>query len=229
MRNLAIIPARGGSKRIPRKNIKDFLGKPIIAYSIETALKSGLFNEIMVSTDDDEIAEVAIKFGATVPFFRSKETSDDFSTLAEVVDEVTNEYNTKVINIDHVCCILPTAVFINADLLNEGYQMLVQNKFDSIRPIVEFDYPIQRAFYLNDDSSVGFFNKEYASTRSQDLDTFYHDSGLFYWLKSDKKFGSENKGGFPINKQFCQDIDTEEDWSIAELKYKILNLLANEG
>src|SRR5690554_5074439 len=157
MKNLAIIPARGGSKRIPRKNIKDFLGKPIIAYSIETALQSGLFDEIMVSTDDEEIASIAIELGASVPFLRSVEQSNDHATLADVIDEVKNRYLSLGRNFDYICCILPTAPFITIELLKKSYMSISTNdKINSIRPVIRFSYPIQRAVKL-DEGKISMF------------------------------------------------------------------------
>lgn len=222
MKNLCIIPARGGSKRIPRKNIRNFLGKPIIAYSIEAAIDSGLFSEIMVSTDDQEIADIAIKYGAKVPFLRSEEASNDFTPLKDVIEEVKHKYQNSGSDFDHICCILPTAVFVHSDLLNESYKLMIQQNFDSVRPIVQFGYPIQRAFRLKD-NKVEMFHPEFLLTRSQDLEKAYHDAGMFYWMKYSVGLGGDNKGGFVISERFAQDIDTEEDWSLAELKYKLLS------
>ena len=161
MSNLAIIPARGGSKRIPKKNIKDFLGKPIIAYSIETALKSGLFDEIIVSTDDPEISDVAIKYGAKVPCFRSSETSNDFASLSDVMNEVILFYKNRNIRFDYVCCILPTTPLVTMENLKLGYGLITNSEFDSIRPIVRYSYPIQRAFRYNKNGGVELFNPEH--------------------------------------------------------------------
>jgi pseudaminic acid cytidylyltransferase len=220
-KNLCIIPARGGSKRIPRKNIKDFLGKPIIAYSIEIALESGLFDEIMVSTDDAEIAEISKKYGAKVPYMRSEKNSDDFAVLADVVEEVLEFY--KGINIEFACCILPTAPLIRLDYFIQSFELLKSGKFDSIRPIVKFSYPIQRAVRLSEDSGISFFYPEFAKSRSQDLEDAYHDAGQFYWFRGAKGMKSENKGAIIIPEKWVQDIDTREDWELAELKYKLLN------
>lgn len=222
MKNLAIIPARGGSKRIPRKNIKEFLGKPIIAYSIEIAQKSDLFSEIMVSTDDKEVAEVAINCGASVPFLRSTETADDFATLADVMFEVLENYKQMGKTFDNVCCILPTAPLITLTSLKEAYGLLLSEDFDSIRPIVKYSYPIQRAFrYQN--GAVELFNPEFAKTRSQDLELAYHDAGVFYWFRFQTGFPGLKRGAIIISEIQAQDIDTLEDWKIAELKFKIAN------
>lgn len=226
MSNLAVIPARGGSKRIPRKNIKEFLGKPIIAYSIETALDSGLFDEVMVSTDDEEISEVAKHYGATVPFFRSDEAADDYATLADVVEEVKQVYLKAGKRFEYVCCILPTAPFVTAENLKKGFQIVQQNDVDSVRPIVEFPYPIQRAVRKSDDGFVDMLHPEHKRTRSQDLEPAYYDSGQFYWMKWDSGMVGEKKAGFEISQYLAQDIDTQEDWEIAEIKFKIWNSIS---
>lgn len=223
MKNLCIIPARGGSKRIPRKNIKPFMGKPIIAYSIEAALKSGLFDEVMVSTDDLEFVEVARQFGAAVPFLRSEKTANDYAGLADVIDEVVVTYKARNISFDNYCCLLSTAPFVNSDLLKESYELFVEKKFDTLRPIVRFDYPIQRAYRMDEDNVVSFMQPEYLNTRSQDLEKAYHDAGLFYWGTCAVGFKGKKWGGYVIDESVCQDIDTEDDWRMAELKYKILN------
>ncbi|MFV0155364.1 pseudaminic acid cytidylyltransferase [Empedobacter falsenii] len=219
--NLCIIPARGGSKRIPKKNIKFFLGKPIIAYSIEIARKSGLFEEIMVSTDDPEIAQIAEEYGAKVPFFRSKETSDDFAPLRDVVDEVLEHYSSNNKFFENVCCILPTAPLLQQIDIVKSLEILESNNFDSVRPIVKFSYPIQRAFKYNG-GLVEMFNPEFLLTRSQDLEDAYHDAGMFYWLTFEKGFKGEKKGAYVIAEKYAQDIDTLEDWEIAEFKYNFL-------
>ena len=219
--NLAIIPARGGSKRIPKKNIKDFLGKPVIAYSIEAALRSGLFEEVMVSTDDKEIAETAMKYGAKVPFFRSSETSNDFAPLNDVLKEVVSEYKKRGREFDLICLILPTAPLITPDNLRKGYELINNSGFDSVRPVVRFGFPIQRSFRLNEDSSVEPVFPEEFPKRSQDLEPAFHDSGQFYWIKGDKDL-SFNKGAFEISETEGQDNDNETDWKLAELKFKLL-------
>ncbi len=219
MKNLAIIPARGGSKRIPRKNIRDFLGKPIIAYSIEIAINSGLFEEVMVSTDNEEIACIAQKFGASVPFYRSAESSNDFATLADVIDEVKKYYlkTGKVFN--NICCILPTAPLISLENLKKAYSLLIEKNVDSVRPVVRFSYPIQRAVKMTN-GKVEMFYPEYLNTRSQDLESAFHDAGQFYWMKYEKGLRGQNKFGFEISEIQTQDIDTINDWIMAELKFK---------
>ena len=223
MKNLCIIPARGGSKRIPRKNIKPFMGKPIIAYSIEAALKSGLFDEVMVSTDDLEFAEVAKQFGATVPFLRSEKTANDYAGLTDVIDEVIATYKERGALFDNYCCLLSTAPFVSSDLLKESFELFMEKKFDTLRPIVRFDYPIQRAYRMDEDNVVSFMQPEYLNTRSQDLEKAYHDAGLFYWGTCAVGFKGNKWGGYVIDESVCQDIDTEDDWRMAEMKYKILN------
>lgn len=226
MANLAIIPARGGSKRIPRKNIKAFLGKPIIAYSIEAALQSNLFDEVMVSTDDEEIAQIAKEYGATVPFLRSKNNANDFAVLADVVQEVVSKYKENNKNFDNICCILPTAPFVTSKKINEAYTTFIDNNFDSVFPVLEFSFPIQRSLKIEADK-VAMVWSEHLNTRSQDLESRYHDSGQFYWLKStsfnnNKKLFTDNSGAIIISELEAQDIDTETDWKLAEIKYKLL-------
>jgi pseudaminic acid cytidylyltransferase len=228
MSNIAIIPARGGSKRIPKKNIRVFLGKPIIAYSIEAALSSNLFDEVMVSTDDDEIAEIVKKYGAKIPFKRSEKNSNDFAILNDVIEEVLECYKNEGRQFDFGCCILSTAPFITKEKLKEAFDMLVNNKFDSVRPIVRFSYPIQRAFKLLPDNSVQLFNPEHLRTRSQDLEPAYHDAAQFYWFKTSKVLRGAFKGGIIISETEAQDIDTLDDWKIAELKMRIIKNYTNK-
>jgi len=219
--NLCIIPARGGSKRIPRKNIRDFLGKPIIAYSIEVALESGLFGDVMVSTDDQEIAEIAIQYGAKVPFMRSSETANDFATLADVIDEVIGVYKKQSKTFNYACCILPTAPLITIENFKKGLDLMIKKQADSVRPLVRFSYPIQRAVKLVNGKTEMFY-PEYKTSRSQDLEPAYHDPGQFYWMSYEKGLKGVNKIGFEISAAQAQDIDTEEDWKLAEIKYKWL-------
>ena len=224
---IAIIPARGGSKRIPGKNIKNFLGKPIINYSIDAALKSNLFNEIMVTTDDNEISDISIKAGASVPFFRSKENSNDSAGISEVLIEVIKSYMELGIYFKYLCCILPTAIFIKPERIIEGINILKNNNFDSVFPIVKFSYPILRALKI-ENNKVNMIWPENYHKRSQDLIKAYHDCGQFYWINvkvflEKKIVFTDNSGYIELNESEVQDIDTLEDWKIAELKYKILN------
>ncbi|TMM29158.1 pseudaminic acid cytidylyltransferase [Polaribacter aestuariivivens] len=226
MTNLCIIPARGGSKRIPKKNIKEFLGKPIIAYSIEAAVKCELFNEVMVSTEDIEIAKVAKKFGAKVPFLRSTNNANDFAVLADVIEEVIKEYDDIEKKFDNICCLLPTAPFVNSITIRNAYNTLLEDKFDSVFPVLEFSFPIQRSLKI-ENKKVNMVWNEFMNTRSQDLEPRYHDSGQFYWLKSScfkkhKKLYTSNSGAIIISELHAQDIDTETDWKLAEIKYKIM-------
>ncbi|OQA95961.1 MAG: CMP-N,N'-diacetyllegionaminic acid synthase [Bacteroidetes bacterium ADurb.Bin217] len=225
MNCIAIIPARGGSKRIPRKNIKPFHGKPIIAYSIEAALQSGLFTEVMVSTDDEEIAAIAKEHGATVPFYRSSETANDFAHLGQVVEEVLTEYAKRRIEFDYFCCLLPTAPFITHTRISQAFDVLTQQHFFSVYPVVQYSYPIQRALYVRH-NKVSMCNPEHILTRSQDLEYTYHDSGQFYWCNTKeflrtKVFLNDNTGAIILSPMEVQDIDSEEDWAIAEFKYSV--------
>ncbi|WP_186758631.1 pseudaminic acid cytidylyltransferase [Echinicola salinicaeni] len=227
MANLCVIPARGGSKRIPRKNIKDFLGKPIIAYSIETALKSKLFDEVMVSTDDHEIAQIAIELGAKVPFLRSTKNADDHSTTFDVIKEVINEYRSIGKKFDNGCCIYPTAPFLEVDDLEIGYEKLLSEERECVFPVVAFSYPVWRGFEKSEDETAKMIWPEYRNARSQDLKKVYHDAGQWYWfniddlLKNNNIFG-HNTGMVELSELKVQDIDTQIDWKLAELKYEIL-------
>lgn len=224
---IAIIPARGGSKRIPRKNIRLFNGLPIIAYAIKTALDSGLFDEVMVSTDDKEIASIAIQYGAKVPFFRTEETSNDLASTVDVIREVITMYNQQGIYFNKVCCIYPCAPFITAELLNEGFNKLTTGNFDSIFPVIRYSTPIQRALKVVGNNIV-MFNPEFALTRSQDLEPAFYDAGMFYWFLTEpilEKGGiMTNKSGFiELSEMNTQDIDNETDWEIAEFKYSLIH------
>ena len=226
MSNLCVIPARGGSKRIPKKNIKSFLGKPIIAYSIEAAIQSKLFTEIMVSTDCQETAEIALEYGAKVPFLRSKENSNDFATTYDVIKEVIDEYKKDEVNFENICCIYACAPFVTANKLKQAYQELSNKQVDAIFPIIEYSFPIQRAIKINN-GEIKLFNTKYLNTRSQDLEKSYHDSGQFYWMKTEKilkkgKIITDNCSSIIITELEGQDIDTEIDWKLAELKFKLL-------
>ena len=231
MNNIAIIPARGGSKRIPRKNIRDFLGKPIISYSIETAIQSGLFKEVMVSTDDEEISNVALQYGANIPFFRSSENSNDFATTFDVIEEVINSYFKIGTTFDNICCIYPCAPFCSIINLKETYKIFTEKNYDTVFPVVQYSNPIQRALSVKNDK-VSIINSAFQNCRSQDLESSFFDSGQFYWIKnnvslSQKKIYTENSGCIIINELNAHDIDNEIDWQIAELKYKLLNKNGN--
>ncbi len=222
-----MITARGGSKRIPRKNIKKFNGKPIIAYSIEAARASRAFEEVMVSTDDEEIAEIAREYGASVPFMRSEKTSGDFATTVDVIDEVIREYHVTGNEFDVAACIYPTAPFVTADRLREAVWKLAASDADSLIPVVRFSYPPQRAMEIRDGSLV-FRQPEYLSARSQDLTPHYHDAGQFYVFKV-KSFRDlhgimvGNILPMELSELEVQDIDNEVDWKLAELKYNLIH------
>ena len=226
MPNICIIPARGGSKRIPRKNIKLFLGKPIIAFSIEAAIHSGLFDEVMVSTDDFEIATIAKKYGAAVPFLRSDETANDFATTFDVIQEVVKEYELLSKTFEFTCCIYACAPFVTANTLNMSLDLLLESKFDSVFPIMPFGFPIQRAL-KQERKKVSFFYPEFSLFRSQDLEKSYHDAGQFYWMNTaecikKKQILTDNSGSIILSELEGQDIDNEVDWKLAELKYELL-------
>lgn len=224
---LAIIPARGGSKRIPLKNIKKFYGKPIISYSINAAKKSKLFDEIMVSTDDNRISQIASKYGADIPFLRSMENSNDHSIIANVIEEVINKYKSLNINYDFICCIYATAPLINEVYLKKAFDILIKYKCDTVIAVTKFDYSIQRSLKISNKRLKFQWPKNYKK-RSQDLEDFYHDAGQFFWIRTSKFIKNNrnifNKNTYPIiiPSSIVQDIDTIEDWKIAELKYKIL-------
>lgn len=223
LKTLCIIPARGGSKRIPRKNVKPFLGKPIIAYSIEAALKSKLFDEVMVSTDDKEIVKVAKRFGAKVPFIRSESASGDFATTMEVIEEVVTAYGKINRFFRAICCIYPTAPLIEVEHLQRGYALLEDGISDVVYPVVPFSYPVWRGLSLDEQNCAELVWPEHLNTRSQDLKPVFHDAGQWYWM-------SESAVGEPILKtgsqaiildeSDVQDIDNDSDWAMAELKFR---------
>ena len=223
MTSICIITARGGSKRVPRKNIKEFCGKSIIAYSIEAALASGVFDTVMVSTDDDEIAEVSRGCGAEVPFMRSEAASSDYATTADVLCEVLDEYQRRGASFDTICCLYPTAPFVRASALREAASIL-DGGASSVIPVTSFDFPPLRGFKVGEDGSVGYAFPEYAQARSQDLPEMVHDCGRFYFANTEafKRSGSfitERTRALRIPSKYVQDIDTLEDWEIAEQKY----------
>lgn len=233
MSSVAIITARGGSKRIPQKNIKLFLGKPIIAYSIEAAIKAECFDEVMVSTDDERIARIAESYGAKVPFMRSKENSDDFATTRDVVREVLKQYEMTGREFEYACCIYPTAPFITPGRLKESMDILIEKGADSVLPVVQFSFPPQRSVVLNNEGKAVFKWPENMLVRSQDLEPFYHDCGQYYCLNT-KAFKEQEvlfmKNTCPVilDEMEVQDIDNETDWKLAELKYKLLNRVCGE-
>ena len=226
MKTLAIITARGGSKRIPRKNIKNFLGKPILAYSIEAAVMSGIFDEVMVSTEDEEIAEIAKSYGAKVPFYRSEKTAGDFATTNDVLLEVIEEYEKRGQKFDMACCIYPTAPFVTSAKIKDAMEKLEASDADTLIPVVQFSYPPQRAMVIRDEL-LQFKYLEYIDSRSQDLEKEYHDVGQFYCFKvepykKNKKLMLGKILPYVVPEMEVQDIDTESDWQIAEIKYQAM-------
>lgn len=226
MKKIAIIPARGGSKRVPRKNIKNFLGKPIIAYSIEAALASMVFDVVMVSTDDEEIAEIAKSYGADVPFFRSVELSSDTAMTVPVLIEVLDMYANQNKHFEYGCCIYPCAPFVTAARLMEGTDLLISSKADTILPLVRFSYPPQRGLVIRD-GLTNMLYPENCSIRSQDLEPIYHDAGQFYCfdtvsLMAQKSLYCKKTLPLVLSEFEVQDIDTVEDWAIAEIKYSTI-------
>ena len=223
--SIAIITARGNSKRIPRKNIKEFCGKPIINYSIEAALHSGLFTEVMVSTDDEEIAEIAKRAGAQVPFMRSSATASDYASTDDVILEVLNRYKELGREFETFCCLYPTAPFVTAQKLQKAMKLL--ERADAVMPVVAFSYPPQRCVILNEDGELRMKWPEYAQTRSQDLETYYHDCGQFYFCRT-KPVLENGTTDLPhmapmiMSELEVQDIDNPEDWELAEMKYKMM-------
>lgn len=227
MNKIAVITARGGSKRIPRKNIRLFCGKPIIAYSIQAAIDSQLFDEVMVSTDDDEIASLSKEYGAKVPFFRSKECSSDVAITADVLSEVLVSYNKLGIVPDYICCIYPTAPFVTPSILQDAFNLLLERKASAVNPVARYSYPIQRALYLRE-GVISMREPEHIVTLSQDLEPCFHDAGQFYWFnvvdfKKRPTLLGPNTVGLELPEWKVQDIDHENDWVQAEMKYQFIN------
>lgn len=224
---VCIIPARGGSKRIPRKNIKDFLGKPMIGYSIEAALKSGCFDRVIVSTDDQEIAQVAKTFGAEVPFMRPNELANDHAGTLPVIKHAIEWFEQHESKLNEVCCLYATAPFVQADSIKQAYKQLQTTQADYCFSVTSFAFPIQRAIKITQHQRIEMFYPEQINTRSQDLEEAYHDAGQFYWGKAEAfklliPLFSENASPFPLPRHLVQDIDTQEDWVRAEMMYQVL-------
>lgn len=224
MSSVAIITARGGSKRIPRKNVKEFMGKPMVVYAIAAALESKLFDEVMVSTDDAEIADIAQKYGAVVPFMRSAATANDYATTADVLSEVIAEYTKRGKAFDEFCCIYPCVPFLTGELLCAAHEAFVSSAADSLMPVVKYSFPIQRAVRKDESGFLVYREPENAMKRSQDLEPMYHDVGMFYFHKT-ATFSKDGRRVvmFEMPEERIQDIDTLDDWKMAELKYKVLN------
>jgi len=226
--NVAIIPARGGSKRIPGKNTRKFAGRPIIAYPVETAIKSRLFDKVIVSTDSETIAEIAREAGAEVPFIRPAELATDFSTTAEVITHALLWLKNNDQVIEHACCIYPTAVLIRPSNLIAGYELLRKEAADTVFSVTTFDYPVFRALKINTSNRIEMVWPEHELTRSNDLPALVHDAGQFYWLKVDSflengRLFSSNVCPVVLPRYMAVDIDTEEDWSMAERLFMALN------
>jgi pseudaminic acid cytidylyltransferase len=226
---LAVIPARGGSKRIPRKNIKSFCGKPMIAWSIEAALQSGCFDQVVVSTDDAEIAEVARQCGAQVPFMRPVELSDDHTGTIPVIRHAIECFSERGQMSNQVCCIYATAPFVRADDIRRGLDVLTSSGSDYAFSVTSYPFPIQRAIRITGQGRVEMFSPEYFNTRSQDLKEAYHDAGQFYWgranawLTGTVIFGP-HAAAVQLPRYRVQDIDTAEDWQMAEYLFRVINL-----
>lgn len=230
--NLCVVPARGGSKRIPRKNIKEFYGKPMLAWSIEAAIASECFDRIIVSTDDDEIADVSRKIGAEVPFMRPAELAGDYLGTTEVIAHAVQWQNDHGAVTDNVCCIYPTAPFVQAKDINQGLDFLLRSKADFAFSVTSYAFPIQRAIRITQDERVEMFQAENFSARSQDLEKAWHDAGQFYWGKASawlerKMIFRSNAVPIVLPRHMVQDIDTPEDWKRAELMFSALAREAN--
>lgn len=231
MTKICIIPARAGSKRILKKNIRLFKSKPIISYSILSALNCKLFDEIMVSTDCPEIKEIALKYGAKVPFLRSAKNSDDYASTYDVIDEVLSWYKKNDSIFKYVCCIYPCVPFLTEEKIINSFNLLKKNNFNSVFPVIKYSHPIQRAIKRNK-NNFSFVNIKKSSGRTQDFDNYYHDSGQFYWLKTqnllkEKSLVSSKNGCIILSELETQDIDNEMDWKLAELKYDLMQSIKN--
>lgn len=223
---VAIITARGGSKRIPGKNIKEFLGKPIICYSIEAALESELFDEVMVSTDDERIAEISRRAGAEVPFMRSGAAANDYATTDDVLLEVLSEYRKRGRSFSYMACIYPTAPFVTPEKLKQAFRLLKESNAAGVMPVVSFSFPPQRGMAVRE-GRLQYCYPENAAKRSQDLETMYHDCGQFYCYHVERYLackGGLTEGYVPliVPETEVQDIDNPTDWKLAEIKYRMM-------
>lgn len=226
MKKIAIIPARGGSKRIPNKNLKVFFGKPIIAYSIEAAFKSGLYDEVMVSTDCEAIAKVAQQHGAKVPYLRSAENSNDIATTVDVLLEVLNCYRKNKLEFEFATCIYACAPFVNTKVLHDSFELLFKENCDCVFPVLAYSHPVQRALKVSESMKLVPFDDLNSNKRTQDLGKVFHDAGMFYTfdvnkLLVNKSLRTKNTFGIEINELQAHDIDSENDWVLAEMKYKL--------
>lgn len=224
---LCVIPARGGSKRIPRKNIKDFCGQPMIGYSINAALSSNCFDKVLVSTDDQEIADIAYQYGAEVPFLRPKELSNDHAGTIPVIKHAVEWLEQQGEQIREVCCLYATAPFVQAERIRQAYEQLLRSQAEYCFTVTSFAFPIQRAIKLVEGNRVQMFNQSYFDTRSQDLEEAYHDAGQFYWgkasaFKEQTLLFSDSSTPHILPRHLVQDIDTPEDWKRAQIMYQVL-------
>ena len=231
---LAIIPARGGSKRIPRKNIKAFCGKPMIAWSIEAARQSACFDRIIVSTDDEDIAAVARSQGAEVPFMRPAELSDDHTGTLPVIAHAIDWTNRNMGPVDFACCLYATAPFVQAQDLRRGLEVVSAGAVDYAFSVTSYAFPIQRAIRITADERVEMFHPEHFNTRSQDLEEAFHDAGQFYWGRtpawlSGRPIFSHEAAPILLPRHRVQDIDTAEDWERAEWLFKAMLGQADRG
>jgi len=234
MKKIAIIPARGGSKRIPKKNLKSFFGKPIISYAIELAIKSNIFDEIVVSTDCQETAEVAVSYGAKVPFYRSIENSGDKATIFKTLKEVLQKFGNEGLNFEYGCCIFPISPLISNEVLSNGFEILKSNfNYDSLLPVGAYSHPIERSYMLEKNFNTLISNPEYQGTMTQDLPKRYFDTGQFYWFEINKILNDSNlitdkTYGLILNELQFQDVDNYDDWELLKLKYQYKQLNENK-
>ena len=227
MQRVAIIPARGGSKRIPRKNIKVFCGKPMIAWSIDAAKASGCFDKIIVSTDDAEIADVAKEWGASVPFTRPAELSDDYTGTLPVMRHAVEWLSEHEAPVDYACCLYATAPFVSAEDLRLGWELIQEADYSYAFAVTSYAFPIQRAIRITENGRVAMFNPEHFNSRSQDLEEAWHDAGQFYWGRAkvweeERAIFGEHSLPIKLPRHRVQDIDTAEDWERAELLFKVM-------
>jgi N-acylneuraminate cytidylyltransferase len=227
MKNIAVITARGGSKRILKKNIKEFMGIPMIQYAIKACFKSDLFDEVIVSTDCPEIAQIARQLGVNVPFMRSEKASDDFATTYDVLEEVILEYKKLGENFENLCCIYPCVPFLKEQTLKNAFEQMIENQNEALIPVCKYSAPIEWAMKIENNTLVPN-DREAQNMRSQDIKPKYFDAGMFYYIQTEvllkeKTLVPSNTGAYVIDESQCQDIDTPEDWTLAEMKYRLLN------
>lgn len=225
MSMLALIMARGGSKRIPRKNVKEFMGRPMVSYAISAARDSGIFDEVMVSTEDAEIADVARRCGAAVPFMRSARTASDIATTREVVLEVIDEYARHGRKFDSLACLYSCVPFLTGKALREAYDRFRVADADLLMPVVRYSFPIQRALHVGPDGLMEYREPAEANRRTQDLEPTYHDAGMFYFTKVSAYVAGDvmRRAWYEMPALCVQDIDTPDDWKMAEIKYRMLH------